>query len=1310
MYYYQSIQKTKYRTGMGGTAIVLLLILLCSSSHSTTGESLHHTFWVTPSTEQGCGDRTPCDTIDGYGQNKSIFSTSNATWIFMQGEHQVNVDFTINSAIHVALTAEEQPLIIFNNSFLKIEDSRDITIQWLTVEGYVHILNVTNLVIYNSTFRKPPRNSDFDETGNSLTYCQNPRGLYLVQDSYIEELFTYIYTSSYYQVLSKPYHINMTFQNVTFNETFLYSFESESVEKYDKGNVIVNVDRCTLNSNTNFLFVSFTENLHVAVTNSLVRKNLKFRLRALPVFESGIIPNVSVGIAHCNFSGETLYNRTSLLLFYVYGVQSGDYKYYPQLLPNITIEESDFQRTAVIVMNLAWLSDQLADYYTFQFKQCTFKDYQFNEWNNGYVNNKANVHVKYNYAIIVSGVWFPVILSNCNITDNNGGAIFLSQGTLLLRGHILIENNHISNIDGNNSYMGHSSIVCIVGDSSLLVEKDTKLEIKNNIGAVFGGIVFPHLKRLYGSFYAIHYHPLKPICPKDTGMDEYDGRNTCFFQPISQKGKPVKTEDITDFNWPIVLGNNSGLKNSLQLFNGRLLNCILKTEEGLLASNQSLLQQFIHLPHWSSNYVSSLPYVCICNEADLSNSSLWNCDPVSSITVRPGRRIQLYVTIVWDPFVGNVHDFDHKIKEVLILYDHIVHKYQFTMKDQKCIKAVDIEYKELHSNLILIQLEVFWPVGKRVPLYSTHHLHVVRCPLGLTKSMTSMSCNCSGFLKSHNFQCSSTSCNIAYFKQIKASYSLRYWIGLKDDKLVLADNCPQFYCNEKIKSEGVILEFWGNHTKSSIQCNEETRRTGLFCNECPSGYGSVLGGFTCTDCTGYWYLFTIPWYIFSSIVLLAILFLFNLTVVQGTITGIIFYGNIMYLYADVIRQHAGVPLYNLIQFVNNEGFSEMCLFPNMDEFTKHLFLFLYPLYLLLIVVIIIIGAHKFNLRIFKVEFIAKRAVPVLATLMVLTYTHLLKLVFHSLRYTHIYSYYDSEYTGQKTGFTKGWFYQPSIEYFQGKHLVLGLLAIAVTVLYLIPLTAITLFGDLLRRNCIRSLWFSHFLDVFHGAYRWPLGFWLGVRMSLRVILILLQLVDSFHLQTFAFTFVCILYFLQVHVVRPFHSRSIHSNHSADANKKNIIIRTVAQTLKWFMNPANSDSLFLVNIIFLIGFINSNIQDRISLRMGLSALLISAAIVQVFIITLGHAWMYFPVPRCIKKKMNSKFNRTNVPEPQRELSFNGNIFERLPPGDVHHFATRSFMDGESARSADQQQNSECHEDQPQDFKEHSRLTEPLLNIN
>ena len=82
----------------------------------------------------------------------------------------------------------------------------------------------------------------------------------------------------------------------------------------------------------------------------------------------------------------------------------------------------------------------------------------------------------------------------------------------------------------------------------------------------------------------------------------------------------------------------------------------------------------------------------------------------------------------------------------------------------------------------------------------------------------------------------------------------------------------------------------------------------------------------------------------------------------------------------------------------------MCLYNGMDEFTKSMLHFAFPFYLLLLVAFIILGAHKFNLRIFKVDFIAKRAVPVLATLMLLTYTNLIGLIIDSLRYTNVYTF------------------------------------------------------------------------------------------------------------------------------------------------------------------------------------------------------------------------------------------------------------------------------------------------------------------
>ena len=129
--------------------------------------------------------------------------------------------------------------------------------------------------------------------------------------------------------------------------------------------------------------------------------------------------------------------------------------------------------------------------------------------------------------------------------------------------------------------------------------------------------------------------------------------------------------------------------------------------------------------------------------------------------------------------------------------------------------------------------------------------------------------------------------------------------------------------------------------------------------------------------------------------------------------------------------------------------------------------FTFPSYLLLLVAFIILGAHKFNLRIFKVDFIAKSAVPVLATLMLLPYTNLKGLIIDSLRYTIVYTF-----TSQDTALQahRVWLYQPTLQYFKGRHLVLGIISIAVALLYIFPMTAFILFGDILRRNCIHSLY------------------------------------------------------------------------------------------------------------------------------------------------------------------------------------------------------------------------------------------------
>ena len=119
---------------------------------------------------------------------------------------------------------------------------------------------------------------------------------------------------------------------------------------------------------------------------------------------------------------------------------------------------------------------------------------------------------------------------------------------------------------------------------------------------------------------------------------------------------------------------------------------------------------------------------------------------------------------------------------------------------------------------------------------------------------------------------------------------------------------------------------------------------------------------------------------------------------------------------------------------------------------------------------------------------------------------LVNAVITPLRYTTIYNTTTAQ--GQTV-----WLYQPSLPFFGGQHLVLGILSIAVTVLYLIPFTFTMLFGDLMRRY-FHKLWFSHFMDVLHGGFKWPLGFWIGLRLLVRVILVIINIITDSNISVF----------------------------------------------------------------------------------------------------------------------------------------------------------------------------------------------------
>ena len=115
-------------------------------------------------------------------------------------------------------------------------------------------------------------------------------------------------------------------------------------------------------------------------------------------------------------------------------------------------------------------------------------------------------------------------------------------------------------------------------------------------------------------------------------------------------------------------------------------------------------------------------------------------------------------------------------------------------------------------------------------------------------------------------------------------------------------------------------------------------------------------------------------------------------------------------------------LSKFIAWLNLDQGIETCLYHGLDDYTVTWLQFLFPLYIWFIAVMMIVTSH-YSTRISK--FIGNNAVQVLATLFLITYAKLLRLIIEVFSFTRI-TYPD--------GYKKTvWLIDGNIEFLRGKH-------------------------------------------------------------------------------------------------------------------------------------------------------------------------------------------------------------------------------------------------------------------------------------
>ncbi len=684
-----------------------------------------------------------------------------------------------------------------------------------------------------------------------------------------------------------------------------------------------------------------------------------------------------------------------------------------------------------------------------------------NTWNNsgsGVIVTKSNPHFEISDTSIVQNRCSGLVATTSNIifrrevniTENRGSS---GGGLLLCSGAIL--------------YFSHMAVLTIASNSAY------------HIG---GGI-----------------------------MVEYDCRQAkpiCFFQhmPRYKKGKSKAV---------VYLHDNTAHYSGDNLYGGSIESCtILKAPRYTSVSNSGkiFLQLFPHhSPNNDSTITSAPTRACFCE------NNRPNCNKnITYKTISPGGKFSIPLVLVgqWNsPTPGTM---ETKIKDRAITFSNDKSYRVFDLNKQceeinLTLKAYPNQRK--HSDPHKIELYVTTSndisFTEHLSSYKSIYIYVMleKCPFGFNIKRKDEKCNCQ-YLGDHPVTCNSSSNTSWNFATSRYT-----WLGSYNrdnvSYLTVADNCPPSFClkpNSSLKTNTTSL------IDPDSQCNPH--RTGVLCGDCANGYSLILGGDDCVaDCTNSTLSLIIA-FLVLGVLLVFFLTIFDLTVAEGTIGGILFYANIFQINSDLYLQIPSGKHKNLaavckafISWLNLDFGIPTCFYNGMNSYEKVWLQYLFPLYIWFLAGAIIYVSKK-NAKI--AALFRTNCVKVLSTLILLSYAKLTRLTMQIFRYhkIHLYLITDSTDLDNLSNTMKlyKWALDGKMEYFTKGHLPLFIVGV-ITVGVLAPYTLCLLFiRRLYRKSSHPALWWINkwrpFFDTYVGPYTSAGYCWTGLQLLARTLILI----------------------------------------------------------------------------------------------------------------------------------------------------------------------------------------------------------------
>ena len=1041
-----------------------------------------------------CHYASSCGTVDYYA-SKHLPVVNNYTLIFAPGMHYLEKNLVFHNSSFITLEAEkgspqQRPVIICarRNVALVMSNIQVLKLKSLTFEGcggtlnsfssrsairFDNVMNLTllDVHIHNSYgYGVFARNIGGKSSIENCTFFSNTGStIYNGGNAYVE----FANCSQEFSVFSVLKSSIFSYGNYTGHDYKLRknTLATGLILKLSCNNTNIQMDNITLSMNHNYLNSSTGGNMFIhyfnttnSISNHVWINNSRF-FGGLAEFGAGLAtkfymnPNESTSSDNSlTITNSELWNNSGLTGcgMYIEFFIPTDKLLRPIGFINV-VNKSFINNTAklkffshqwnigvaIFILN-GYIRDGLsiADPFNISFENITI------ERSKTSLENNIVIPTEVSAAILCANFLGNLTLSNSRIENSAVAAISLLKSKLSLSGTILIHNN--------TGIKGGGLVLC--GSSYIKLHYSTRVRFINNTATILGGAIYSETQ-----------------C-RDT-------HSTCFYQFESDTNcSQAKNPGIQNcHNSTIVMENNTAGIAGMDIYGGNVASCYFHRTGLSYRVNASYFNRIFKVKkniykHYST--VSSDPIkVCGCD----SSLKHYNCSKTEYVyptKVYPGQDINVSVVLVGQ--------LDGTVPGSVLVNQRILHS---IIRTNNCTQ-VPIKVTEGIQNYELQVMNTGIPKGKSLRLPQNNNrlkvkVNISRCPVGFALKQGVCSCD-------NN--------NIEYIRQcsiINSTITREYgsWIGaMPNNRILYHTVCPLDYCDGSlyIKVHDYCID-------SDDQCS--ANRTGLLCSSCLENFSISLSSTACLDCrtSPRFYPFLVSFVIvIFALLLIIVLIVLDISTTDGLLAGLLFYANVIYSNKALFRLTKSNFFTVVISLINLDLNIDSCFYNGLDTYSKTWFHLCWPQFLWLLIAVIILLSQTFE-RVAKL--VGKNSAKIIAILIELTFSKTLQACITVFAYTSI------KFSTQNGIVIKHvWLHDANIEYLQGKHLPLFLIAFILSV-FLLAYTLFLLFIKPLQKysHMYLLLWVNR-LKPLIDAYTAPhvinpqCRFWGGYLLFLRIIL------------------------------------------------------------------------------------------------------------------------------------------------------------------------------------------------------------------